>query len=82
MQQWLEYNFTSVLAMYEDRYLLWGFTQQGRLIRRSLPARRAQAWPLLCSWSALKRCPDLALRKQLFPGFTSTHDNGNKFLNV
>ncbi|KAK9903437.1 hypothetical protein WJX75_005630 [Coccomyxa subellipsoidea] len=42
LQQWLDRNFTSVTAMYEDRHELWGFDHQGRLFRRMLPARRAQ----------------------------------------
>ena len=39
---WLDRNFELVSAMYEDRHQLWGFNHQGRLIRRLLPARRAQ----------------------------------------
>lgn len=42
MQQWLDRNFRSVTAMYEDRHELWGFDHRGRLFRRMLPARRAQ----------------------------------------
>ncbi|CAL8465536.1 g5072 [Coccomyxa elongata] len=42
MQQWLDRNFRSVTAMYEDRHELWGFDYRGRLFRRMLPARRAQ----------------------------------------
>ena len=42
MQRWLEANFGSVAAMYEDRHQLWGFNHRGRLLQRSLPARRAQ----------------------------------------
>lgn len=42
LQQWLDRNFASVTAMYEDRHELWGFDHQGRLFRRMLPARRAQ----------------------------------------
>ncbi len=42
MQQWLDRNFRSVTAMYEDRHELWGFDHRGRLFLRMLPARRAQ----------------------------------------
>lgn len=42
MQQWLDRNFGSVTAMYEDRHELWGFDHRGRLFRRTLPARRAK----------------------------------------
>ena len=42
MQRWMEANFGSVAAMYEDRHQLWGFNHKGRLLQRSLPARRSQ----------------------------------------
>ena len=42
MQRWLDANFGSVAAMYEDRHQLWGFNHKGRLLQRTLPARRAQ----------------------------------------
>ena len=45
MQRWRERMLDSVAAMYEDRYALWGFAPRGRLLRRSVPARRAQARP-------------------------------------
>lgn len=44
--------------MYEDRHQLWGFNHRGRLMQRSLPARRAQVggsrplpfcWPMHCT---------------------------------
>ena len=47
MQRWRERMLDSVAAMYEDRYDLWGFAPRGRLLRRSVPARRAQARPAL-----------------------------------
>ena len=28
--------------MYEDRHELWAITPQGRMLRRSVPARRSQ----------------------------------------
>lgn len=46
MQRWRERMLDSVAAMYEDRYDLWGFAPRGRLLRRSVPARRAQAHPV------------------------------------
>ena len=42
MQRWMDANFGSVAAMYEDRHQLWGFNHKGRLLQRTLPARRAQ----------------------------------------
>ena len=42
MQRWMDANFGSVTAMYEDRHQLWGFNHKGRLLQRTLPARRAQ----------------------------------------
>ena len=45
MQRWMEANFGSVAAMYEDRHQLWGFNHKGRLLQRSLPARRSQVRP-------------------------------------
>ena len=42
MQRWMDINFGSVAAMYEDRHQLWGFNHKGRLLQRTLPARRAQ----------------------------------------
>jgi hypothetical protein len=41
LQRWIGANVTAVVALYEDRYELWGFSHRGRLIRRALPARRA-----------------------------------------
>ena len=41
LQRWIAANVASVVALYEDRYELWGFSHRGRLIRRALPARRA-----------------------------------------
>ena len=42
MQRWMDANFGSVAAMYEDIHQLWGFNHKGRLLQRTLPARRAQ----------------------------------------
>ena len=44
MWRWWDRNFASVRAMYEDRFTLWGFDDTGRLVQRSLPARRG--WEL------------------------------------
>jgi hypothetical protein len=45
MQRWRERALDSVAAMYEDRYDLWGLAPGGRLLRRSVPARRARVRP-------------------------------------
>jgi len=42
MQRWREHALDSVAAMYEDRFDLWGLAPGGRLLRRSVPARRAR----------------------------------------
>ena len=56
MQHWMEANFGSVAAMYEDRHQLWGFNHKGRLLQRSLPARTAQ----------VRMCPRLLALVQFY----------------
>jgi len=62
MQRWMEANFGSVATMYEDRHQLWGFNHKGRLLQRSLPARRAQVWQ-----TSMSRAHDGADRKSVVP---------------
>ena len=53
MQRWMDANFGSVAAMYEDRHQLWGFNHKGRLLQRTLPARRAQVLTDPSSWDRI-----------------------------
>ena len=68
LQRWVAANVTSVVALYEDRHELWGFTHQGRLVRRVLPARRAKvcaqrpAAPAALAHALVRPRPSLLVR--------------------
>lgn len=53
LQRVLQRQYHSVVAIYEDRYDLWGFEPEtGALLRRKLPVRRAPDMAALTGWRA------------------------------
>ena len=66
VQRWVDANVWAVVALYEDRHDLWGITGQGRLIRRALPARRAQVRCMLLAPARLHmRCTPAIIAEEL-----------------
>ena len=70
MQRWMDANFGSVAAMYEDRHQLWGFNHKGRLLQRTLPARRAQVLTAFFSGTHSKLM-QARLKSRCFAGMLS-----------
>ncbi|KAK3264262.1 hypothetical protein CYMTET_26989 [Cymbomonas tetramitiformis] len=50
MSRTADRNFTAVIAIYEDRHQLWGFTRAGQFTRRQLPASRHEELQQLHGW--------------------------------
>ncbi|KAK9815661.1 hypothetical protein WJX72_007540 [[Myrmecia] bisecta] len=50
LHAWMQRNYQSVVAMYEDRHALWGLAPGGNLVQRSISARRAKELNQLTGW--------------------------------